>query len=233
MIDFRDVKRDLMNVAEFERIEILKWFFKTGKGDYGEGDVFIGIVVPNIRKIARKYSNLYFEDIKELLYSKIHEERLCALLILVAQFESGEEEEKKKIFNFYIKNVRQANNWDLVDLSAPKIIGEYLQTKPKDILYKFAESKNLWERRVSIISTFAFIKKMSFKDTLKISKILLKDEHDLIRKAVGWMLREVGKRNFSILEDFLIKNHKNMSRTTLRYAIEKFPEKKRQFWLKR
>jgi 3-methyladenine DNA glycosylase AlkD len=233
MIDFRDVKKDLMNVAEFERVEVLKWFFKTGKGDYGEGDVFIGIVVPNIRKIAKKYSNLYFEDIKELLYSKIHEERLCTLLILVEQFEKGNEEDKKKIFNFYIKNVRQANNWDLVDLSAPKIVGEYLQTKPKDILYKFAESKNLWERRVSIISTFAFIKKMSFKDTLKISKILLKDEHDLIRKAVGWMLREMGKRKMSVLEDFLVRNHKNMSRTTLRYAIEKFPEEKRQFWLKK
>lgn len=232
MIDFRDVKRDLMNVAEFERIEILKWFFKTGKGDYGEGDVFIGIVVPNIRKIAKKYSDLYFEDIKELLYSEIHEERLCALLILVVQFENGDEEEKKKIFNFYIKNIRQVNNWDLVDLSAPKIIGEYLQTKPKDILYKFAESKNLWERRVSIISTFAFIKKMYFKDILKISKVLLKDEHDLIRKAVGWMLREVGKRDLSILETFLTKNYRNMSRTTLRYAIEKFPEPRRQFWLR-
>ena len=233
MIDFQNVKKDLMNVAEFERIEILKWFFKTGKGDYGEGDVFIGVVVPNIRKIAKKYSSLYFEDIKELLYSKIHEERLCALLILVDQFEKGNEEDKKKIFNLYIKNVRQANNWDLVDLSAPKIVGSYLLNKPKDILYKFAESRNLWERRVSIISTFAFIKVGDFKDALKISKILLKDKHDLIQKAVGWMLREAGKRDFSILEDFLVRNHKNMSRTTLRYAIEKFPEKKRQYWLKK
>jgi 3-methyladenine DNA glycosylase AlkD len=233
MIDFKDVKRDLMNVAEFERIEILKWFFKTEKGDYGEGDVFIGVVVPNIRKIANKYNNLYYEDIEELLYSKIHEERLCALLILVAQFEKGDGVKKAKTFNFYIKNIFQINNWDLVDLSAPKIVGAYLLNRPKKILYKFAESKNLWKKRVSIISTFAFIKEGKFKDALKISKILLKDEHDLIKKAVGWMLREVGKRDASILEDFLIKNHKNMSRTTLRYAIEKFSEPRRQYWLKR
>ncbi len=233
MIDFMDVKKDLMSISDFSRIDILQRFFKTKKGEYGEGDIFLGIFVPNIRKIAKKYGNLYFEDIKELLYSKVHEERLCALLILVNQFEEGNEEKKKKIFDFYIRNVRYVNNWDLVDLSAPKIVGAYLLNKPKKVLYKFSESKNLWERRVSIISTFAFIKNGNFKDTLRISKILLKDEHDLIQKTVGWMLMEVGKREVFVLEEFLIKNHKNISRTTLRYAIEKFPESKRQYWLKK
>lgn len=233
MIDFQNVRNDLKSIANLERVNILQGFFKTKKGEYGEGDIFLGIYVPGIRKIAKKYSKLYIEDIEELFYSKIHEERLCALLILVDQFEMGSEEEKKKIFNFYIKNVRQANNWDLVDLSAPKIVGAYLLNKPKGVLYKFAKSKNLWEKRVSIISTFAFIKTSDLKHTFKISKILLKDEHDLIQKAVGWMLRESGKRKISFLEDFLVKNYKNMSRTTLRYAIEKFPEKKRQKWLKK
>ncbi|MFA6430227.1 MAG: DNA alkylation repair protein [Candidatus Paceibacterota bacterium] len=233
MIDFQNVKKDLINISDFSRVDILQRFFKTKKGEYGEGDIFLGIFVPNIRKISKKYGDLYIEDIKELLYSKIHEERLCALLILVNQFEEGNEEKKKKIFDFYIRNVRQVNNWDLVDLSAPKIVGTYLLNKPKKVLYKFSESKNLWERRVSIISTFAFIKEGNFIDTLRISKVLLKDEHDLIQKAVGWMLREVGKREEPILEGFLIKNHKNTSRTTLRYAIEKFPESKRQFWLRK
>jgi 3-methyladenine DNA glycosylase AlkD len=233
MIDFNDVKKDILNIADSGRIEILQRFFKTKAGEYGHGDIFVGAYVPNIRRIAKKYSKLYVEDINELLYSKIHEERLCALLILVEQFEKGSEVEKKKVLNFYIKNVRQANNWDLVDLSAPKIVGEYLQDKAKDILYKFSESKNLWEKRVSIISTFSFIKSGSFEDCLKISKILLEDKHDLIQKAVGWMLREVGKRKAAVLEDFLTKNHRKMSRTTLRYAIEKFPEEKRQFWLKK
>lgn len=233
MIDFQNVKKDLMSIADFSRVDILQRFFKTKKGEYGEGDIFLGIFVPNIRKIAKKYSNLYIEDINELLYSKIHEERLCALLILVNQFEEGDDKKREKVFKFYIKNVRQANNWDLVDLSAPKIVGMYLLNKSKKLLYKFAKSKNLWEKRVSIISTFAFIKGREFKDALKISQILLKDKHDLIQKAVGWMLREVGKRDTLVLENFLIKNHKNISRTTLRYAIEKFPESKRQFWLKK
>lgn len=233
MIDFQNVKKDLMSIADFSRVDILQRFFKTKKGEYGEGDIFLGIFVPNIRKIAKKYSDLYIEDINELLYSKIHEERLCALLILVNQFEEGDDKKREKVFKFYIKNVRQANNWDLVDLSAPKIVGVYLFNKSKKPLYKFAKSRNLWEKRVSIISTFAFIKGGEFKDTLKISEILLKDEHDLIQKAVGWMLREVGKREVSVLEGFLIKNHKNISRTTLRYAIEKFPESRRQFWLKK
>jgi len=233
MIDFQNVRNDLRNISDFSRVDILQRFFKTKKGEYGEGDIFLGIFVPNIRKIAKKYSNLYIEDIKELLYSKIHEERLCALLILVNQFEKGNEAKKAKVFNFYIKNVCQANNWDLVDLSAPKIVGMYLLNRKKEILYKFTESKNLWKKRVSVISTFAFIKEGEFKDTLKISKILLKDEHDLIQKAVGWMLREVGKRDFLVLENFLKKNHKDMSRTTLRYSIEKFPESKRLFWLRK
>jgi 3-methyladenine DNA glycosylase AlkD len=240
-----NVKKDLRNLADFEKANILQRFFKTKKGEYGEGDIFLGIIVPNTRKVAKRYINLELYEIKELLYSKIHEERLCALLILVQKFEclnnrkdpnkfSSErklERARKNIFEFYIKNAKQANNWDLVDLSAPKIIGQYLLNKPRDILYKFAESKNLWEKRISIISTFTFIKNNQFEDTFKIAEILMNDRHDLIHKAVGWMLREVGKRSLKDEEKFLKKYSKKMPRTMLRYAIEKFPEGKRLKYL--
>ena len=231
MIAF-DVKKDLRNLADFEKANILQRFFKTQKGEYGEGDIFLGIVVPNIRKVAKNYKDLKFSEVKKLLYSKIHEERLCALLILVDKFENGNDLEKIKIFDFYIKNARQANNWDLVDLSSPRIIGKYLVDKPKDILYKFAVSKNLWEKRISIISTYTFIKKGKCEDTFKIAEILMEDKHDLIHKAVGWMLREVGKISLKDEEKFLKKYYKKMPRTMLRYAIEKFPEEKRIIYLK-
>jgi len=210
----------------------LQRFFKTGKGEYGEGDVFYGIKVPVQRTIAKQFKDLSLDAVKSLILSKVHEERLIAAFILVDQFKRGDEKKKKNIFNFYLKNRKGINNWDLVDLSAPKIIGAYLIDKEKDLLYKFARSKDLWEKRIAIISTQTFIRKHFFEDTLKISKILLNDKHDLIHKAVGWMLREVGNRDLQTEEEFLKKHYKLMPRTMLRYAIEKFPELKRKAYLK-
>ncbi len=227
----KNLKEELNAHTSPEKSKILAGFFKTGKGQYGEGDVFLGVNVPNIRKLAKKYSNLSFNEINSLLESRIHEERLIALLILVNNYKK-DEKQKEIIYNFYLKNTSKINNWDLVDLSADKIIGDYLSNKSKDILYALANSDNLWERRISIISTFNFIKSNEFSETLKIAQILLNDKHDLIHKAVGWMLREIGKRNQEIEEEFLKKHYKGMPRTMLRYAIEKFPEEKRQAYLK-
>ena len=211
---------------------ILQRFFKTGKGEYGEGDIFYGIKVPEQRTIAKQFKDLGLDDLKTLILSKVHEERLIAAFILVDQFKSGDEKKKKIVFDFYLKNRKGINNWDLVDLSAPKIVGAYLIDKEKDLLYKFARSKDLWEKRISIISTQAFIREHYFEDTLNISEILLNDKHDLIHKAVGWMLREVGNRDIQTEEEFLKKYYKIMPRTMLRYAIEKFPEQKRKAYLK-
>ncbi|MDP3966357.1 MAG: DNA alkylation repair protein [archaeon] len=224
-----DLISELQKLYSKERAEHSKRFFKTGIGEYGEGDVFLGLSVPIQREFAKKYKDLSLSNLQKLLDSKIHEHRLIAGLILTQKFKKNPEE----IFNFYIKNSKRFNNWDLVDLTAPKISGEFLIGKNKQILYEFARSKNIWEKRIAIISTYAFIRKTNFADTLKISEILLGDKHDLIHKAVGWMLREVGKRNEEILKDFLDINYKKIQRTTLRYAIEKFPEKERKEWLKR
>jgi 3-methyladenine DNA glycosylase AlkD len=209
----------------------MQWFFKTGKGEYGEGDVFAGLKVPTQRKLAREFRDLSFNDLKLLLNSKVHEERLISLLILVDRYENGDEQEKKVIFSFFLKNRKGINNWDLVDLSAPKIIGKHLLNKNKSKLFKFAVSKNLWERRIAVLSTYEFIRNKDFKTTLKIAELLLEDEHDLIHKAVGWMLREIGKRDLQAEEKFLKIHYKKMPRTMLRYAIEKFPETKRKKYL--
>ena len=211
---------------------ILQRFFKTEKGEYGEGDIFYGIKVPEQRTIAKQFKDLAFEDLKELIKSKVHEERLIAAFILVDQFKIGDEKKKKIVFDFYLKHKEGINNWDLVDLSAPKIVGAYLIDKEKDLLYKLAHSKDLWEKRISIISTQTFIREHFFEDTLNISKILLGDKHDLIHKAVGWMLREIGNRDLESEEEFLKKHYKTMPRTMLRYAIEKFPEQKRIAYLR-
>ena len=211
---------------------ILQRFFKTGKGEYGEGDIFYGIKVPEQRTIAKQFKDLGLDDLKTLILSKVHEERLIAAFILVDQFKSGDEKKKKIVFDFYLKNRKGINNWDLVDLSAPKIVGAYLIDKEKKLLYKFANSEDLWEKRISIISTQAFIREHFFEDTLNISKILLHDKQDLIHKAVGWMLREIGNRDLETEEEFLKKHYKTMPRTMLRYAIEKFPEQKRIAYLK-
>lgn len=227
-----NIEKDLYKLRNPKKAEILSRFFKTGKGKYGEGDHFLGIVVPNQRKIAKKYYNLSLKDIQKLLLSKIHEYRLTSLFILIAKYKKSNELERKKLFNFYLKNTKNINNWDLVDLSAPNIIGNYLLNKDKTILYKLAKSKSLWKKRIAILSTFTFIKNNQFKDALKIAELLLKDTHDLIHKAVGWMLREIGKRDQKIEERFLKKYYKTMPRTMLRYSIEKFNDKKREYYLK-
>lgn len=231
-MDFDELKKEIESKRNDKQAKNLQRFFKTGKGEYGEGDIFLGIKVPIQREIVKKYSGLPLPKIQELLNNIIHEYRLIGLLILVDKFKKASEEERANIFNFYIKNTKNINNWDLVDLSAPNIFGEFLINKNKKILYDFAESKNLWEKRISIVSCFAFIRKEKFEDSIRISEILLNDEHDLIHKAVGWMLREIGKRDLPCLEDFLKKHHNRMPRTMLRYSIEKFDEEKRQKYLK-
>jgi len=231
-LKLNDLKKELQEISNIEKGKFLQRFFKTGKGEYGEGDKFIGITVPVLRKLSKKYKELTLPELKKLITSKIHEERLITLFILILQFEKGDNELKEKIFNFYLENLKGINNWDLVDLSAPNIIGTFLMNKDKNLLYEFAKSNDLWEKRISILSTFQFIKNNQFENTLAISDILLHDEHDLIHKGVGWMLREIGKRNLKVEEDFLKPRYKKMPRTMLRYAIEKFPEKKRQEYLK-
>lgn len=226
----KQLKIDLQDLTDPKHAKILQKFFKTRKGEYGDGDIFLGIKVPLQRKVAKKYYEISLEDIQELLKSRIHEHRFIALIILIAKYKKTSYQEK--IFNFYLKNSKKINNWDLVDLSAPKILGEFLIDRNKEVLYRLAKSKNLWEKRISIVSTFAFIRKKEFEDTLKISEILLKDGHDLIHKAVGWMLREVGKKDEKVLEKFLQRYYSDISRTTLRYAIERFEENKRKRYLK-
>ena len=228
---FSALKYELKSLANPKQAKILQRFFKTKKGEYGEGDIFLGIKVPVQRKVAKKYYNLNFSQIQKLLDSKIHEHRMIALLILIDKCQKADDKNKKKIFEFYLKNSKNINNWDLVDLSAPKIVGNFLLKKDRKILSKLAKSKNLWEKRIAIVSTYSFIRNNQFEDTLKIARILLNDSHDLIHKAVGWMLREVGKKDEEILEGYLIRNYKKMPRTMLRYAIEKFEEDKRKSYL--
>ena len=207
-------------------------FFKTGKGEYGEGDVFLGITVPQIRIIAKQCKDLSLKEIEKLLQSKIHEERLLALIILVNQFKKADEGNQKQIFDLYLSNTKYINNWDLVDCSAEYIVGGYLMNRSKNILKLLAQSNLLWERRIAIMATFHFIKQKQHEHTFTIAKILVKDEHDLIHKAVGWMLREVGKRiSEAIEETFLQQHYQQMPRTMLRYAIERFDEKKRKKYL--
>jgi Predicted DNA alkylation repair enzyme len=220
---------DLKKTGHKDKVLVFKRFFKTGKGEYGEGDKFLGIPVPEVRKVAKKYKNLNLEDLKKLLKTEFHECRLCALMILRFQYEVSEN--KKELVDFYLKNTRYINNWDLVDLSCQYILGNWFLDKDKKILYQLARSKNLWERRIAIISTFEFIRHNQFADTLKLSEILISDKHDLIHKAVGWMLREVGKRDKKVLRDFLDKHHQKMPRVMLRYAIEKFPQDIRKKYL--
>lgn len=225
---------DLNKLANKDKAKVYARFFKIGKGHYGEGDVFLGLTMPQQRTLAKKYNDLSITDVEKLLHSKIHEHRMTALIIWTYQFEKANKKEKVKIYKTYLKNLKWINNWDLVDVTTPKIIGMYLLDKPnkRKILYKLAKSRNLWEKRVAILATFAFIhKKKEHKDTIAISEILLKDKHDLIHKAVGWMLREVGKRDILVLEKFIQKHYKDMPRTTLRYSIEKFEEDKRKKYL--
>lgn len=229
------VAAELKALAKPTRAFELQRFFKTAKGQYGEGDIFLGLTVPEVRTIARKYKKLPLNEIEKLTSSDFHEFRLCGLVILTLQFKASKERsEQKKIFNFYMKQVKAGyvNNWDLVDVTAP-IIGAYLvgENDPYPLLEKLVRSKSLWERRVAIIFTFAFIRAGELDPTIEISRRLLKDDHDLIHKAVGWMLREVGKRDIQILRAFLNENAQQMPRTMLRYSIEKFSEAERKKWL--
>lgn len=231
MPSLAQLKKELKKLSNPKQAKILQRFFKTKKGEYGEGDIFLGVSVPKQRKTANKFQTLPLEDLEELLNSKIHEHRMTALFILIKQYEKAGEREKKAIFDFYLKNTKNINNWDLVDISAPKIIGDYLLKKPRTVLYKLVKSKNLWKKRIAILSTFSFIRNNEFDETLKISEMLLSDERDLIHKAVGWMLREIGKRDQKTEEKFLKKHYLQMPRTMLRYSIERFDEKKRKFYL--
>ena len=226
---------DLMRFKSKSRISDLARFYKTGPGEYGEGDLFIGGSVPQTRSVAKKYQNLSITELGKLFKSPLHEARLCAAIILNHQFETSKKaQERKKLFDFYLIQVKanRVNNWDLVDVSAPRM-GRYLAEidDPMPLLIKLSKSKSLWERRVSIILTFALIRIGDFEPTIVIAEILLKDNQDLIHKAVGWMLREVGKRDVMLLRGFLAAHSHEMPRTMLRYAIEKLPERERKKWL--
>lgn len=230
------IRDELRKYAKPDEIEEkFAYFHKTGKGGYAEKDIFIGVTVPDIRKVANEYyKTITLKETEDLLHSNYHEERLLALIILTYKMKKAKENEQKEIIELYINNTEYINGWDLVDLSAHYTLGKYLleHEDEKEILYDFANSNDLWKQRISIVSTWIFIRNNKYEDTLKIAEILLNNEHDLIHKAVGWMLREVGKKNFDIEYDFLVKHYKQMPRTMLRYSIEKFNEELRQGFLK-
>lgn len=227
----RQAQRELRKRVNKTKAAFFPKFFKTGKGEYGEGDRFIGVTVPNTRLVARQFRELPAQETLKLLRSPIHEERLLALLIWVRQFTKGDEATRKKIYDLYLKNRKYVNNWDLVDTSAPHICGAYLNDKDRSVLRKLARSKNLWDRRIAMLSTFYFIRQGDFKDALAVANLLVRDSHDLIQKAVGWMLREIGQRDLAVEDAFLKKHAAHMPRTMLRYAIEKLPKFKRSFYL--
>ena len=222
----------LNDLSDSEIAEHSQRFFKTGKGEYGYRDKFLGIRVPVLRKTAKLFQDISVTEIQKILKSEYHEVRLLSLLIMVGQYSKADKNKKEKIYNLYIKNTKYVNNWDLVDSSAHYIIGPWLIDKDRSILYEFVNSKSLWERRISIMSTFYFIKNGEFGDTLKLSEILINDSEDLIHKAVGWMLREVGSRNQEVEERFLKQHYNQMPRTMLRYSIEKFSKGRRHQYLK-
>ncbi|MBT3225202.1 MAG: DNA alkylation repair protein [Calditrichaeota bacterium] len=227
----KDISRNLVELGNSTVAEHSQRFFKTGKGEYGEGDKFLGIRVPIIRKQVKKYKDISLEIISNLLKSSYHEVRLFAVLMLVRKFSNGDDREKSKIYSLYMNSTKYVNNWDLVDSSASYIVGAYLADKDKQPIYDMAKSESLWERRISIMSTFHFIRNNDFSDALKISEILIDDREDLIHKAVGWMLREIGNRSLAIEEEYLKEHYKKMPRTMLRYSIEKLPKEKRKAYL--
>ena len=238
MDSYKNVISDLQKMADPEKAISSKRFFKTGKGEYGEGDEFLGISVPNMQKVAKKYINLDLNNIKILLENKYHEVRVAALTIITYKFEDFQkdknENELKNIYNFYLENTQYINNWDLVDLSCYKIVGAYLLDKDRSVLYKLAISKSLWERRIAIVSTFAFIRNGEYEDTIKICEILLNDKQELIHKATGWMLREAGKKiNKDLLINFLDIHRGNMPRIMLRYSIERLSTDEKSFYMKK
>jgi 3-methyladenine DNA glycosylase AlkD len=227
-----DVRKELQSMADPDKVPILQRFFKTKPGQYGEGDIFIGVMVPQSRQVAKKFSQLTLGEVRTLLYSRIHEERLVALLILAWRYGTASSREKEDIVKFYLDHIKQVNNWDLVDLSAPNILGAHLVHRDRRLLYRLVRSESVWERRIAIVATHHFIRTGDFSDTLKIAGMLLQDRHDLIHKAAGWMLREVGKRDAAAEEAFLEKHCSVMPRTMLRYAIERLTESKRRHYKK-
>jgi 3-methyladenine DNA glycosylase AlkD len=227
-----DIRKRLLDLEDKEKAKTLQRFFKTGPGEYGEGDIFLGVMVPQLRKLSKEYGELDLGEVEALLKSSVHEERLLALLILIRKYNRGGEAEKKKIYGLYLKSTRWINNWDLVDLSAPNIVGDFLMKRSREPLYRLACSPSLWERRIAILATFQFIKSHQFDETLRIGEILISDQEDLIHKAVGWMLREVGKRDPAAEESFLREQYRQMPRTMLRYAIERFPAARRELFMK-
>lgn len=228
----QQIQKRLRSFASKEKAALLRRFFKTGPGQYGEGDEFLGVMVPGARLVVKEFADAPLPEIAKLLRSSWHEERLLALLLLVHQFEKGDSGLRNKIYTLYLKNTRFINNWDLVDLSAPKIVGPYLEDRSRRPLYRLVRSRSLWERRIAILATFPYIRKGDFIDALALAGALLGDDHDLMHKAVGWMLREVGKKDVQALEGFLRKHYGAMPRTALRYAIERFPEAKRKKYLR-
>ncbi|MGD0022180.1 MAG: DNA alkylation repair protein [Smithellaceae bacterium] len=227
----KEISKRLHKMGDKEDARFLQRFFKTGVGQYGEGDIFLGIRVPALRKLAKEYKALPPDEVLPLLRSPYHEERLFALILFVNAFTQGDETIQEKIYDLYMANTRRINNWDLVDISAPNIAGAFLLVRSKKPLYQLAKSKSLWKRRIAVLATFYFIKSNKFTDSLKIAGILLRDKEDLIHKAVGWMLREVGKRDIECAEAFLQKHCRVMPRTMLRYAIERFSPEKRRIYM--
>lgn len=230
-MSYLNAHKALMKLAQPGKAKFASRFFKTGKGEYGEGDKFLGITVPEIRILAKEFKDLPLEDCCKLLESPYNEERSLALFILNAQFKRGDEKVQEKIYKIYLEKRKYVNNWNLVDASASYIVGPYIFNRDRSILYELARSKNLWDKRIAIISTFHFIREKDFKDTIRLCELFLKEEHDLMHKACGWMLREMGKKDVDELRRFLKKHKDKMPRTMLRYAIEKFPEKERKSYL--
>jgi 3-methyladenine DNA glycosylase AlkD len=230
----KDLIEEVKSLKNPEKIKVYKRFFKTGKGEYAEGDVFLGLITAQSREVVKKYRELIdLADVQKLLDSKTHEHRSIALGILKHKFAKATAPEQESIVKLYLKNTHNINNWDLVDCSAPHILGAYLIERDRTILYKLANSDLLWERRIAMLATFAFIRNNDFEDTLKIAEILVEDTHDLIHKAVGWLLREVGKRDLKTEEKFLKRHYKTMPRIMLRYAIERFDPDLRDFYMGR
>ena len=229
----KTITNKLQALSDAEKREIFPKFFKAGKGEYGEGDRFLGVTVPNIRAIAKLHKDISIEEIRDLIQSEWHEVRLCALIIMVEKSKKKDEALRKELFNLYLSQTERINNWDLVDLSCRFIIGEYLLDKSRDILYQLAQSPLLWDNRIAIVSTYAFIRKGQLEDTYALSDLMMQHPHDLMHKAIGWMLREAGKRDSERLYDYVMSHRADMPRTMLRYAIEKFSPKERTILMKR
>jgi len=226
------IKKDLRNISDPKKVEVLSHYFKTGEGEYGHGDKFLGIKLPDQRIVAKKYfKEASLKDVEELLKDPTHEFRLTGVIILTMKYPKATPEEKKEIYDFYLEHLEFINNWDLVDASAERIVGEYLLDKDRSIIYKLAKSDHLWTQRVSLLTTFQFIKHHEFEDALKLCEYFIKSDRDLIHKASGWMLKEIGKRDEKVLIDFLDKHYKQMPRTMLRYCIEKLSDPQKKHYL--